>query len=786
MKNRLTYFILLIPFILWIDSKGIDPPPFTVLTLDNPAPGYLFLDPYSPGFINLVDNSGQPVYIKNLGAPIPMWNLRLQPNGLMTYFAINKFYSMDENFRTIDSFQCIGNYITDFHEIVINPNGHVFLMGLDVDTVDLSKYFPGAQKNVQAIGNVIQELDENHKVVFQWRTFDHYIITDIVDTTNILSIFSFETAHLNSISFDSAGNLIISAHDLDEVTKINKKTGEIMWRFGGKLCKNNQFKIIGDTIDGFWGFSHQHSVVYLPNGNILMYDNGAMRDTPFSRAVEYKINETEKTATRVWQYRSTPDIYTISMGSVQRLSNGNTIIGWGTNDSLLLMTEVHPDNTKAMEINNHCSYSVYRYPIKMASESEYINKTGNFDFNDSLNQTGVSLDIDSAYGSGYLSVERHYYLPYNLMFVSSPLMATYPNRWVLNNKGITKVDGIIRFDLTKITNIDPLQTNIAVRPNEGKGKFMPLETHFNSQDNTLEANIQGFGEFILCNPNRIETPILNYPPNDSITPAITVALGWNPVSTDSRYRCQISKDSSFNMNVLDTENISDPWIICNNLDYETKYFWRVKAISGTKESDWSEVWSFITTVKQVLDAPSLISPLKGMTDVPVSGTLSWSNVYGATYYNIELSANPGFQSSILERNFIFSKTLDYNNLDYNTKYFWHVNSSNDIVSSLWSEIWNFTTEPLTSFADKDIQNVFHVNSAIDNNLFFTLKLEKPCTINLEIYNILGTLVTNMIIDNLETGDNIIRADTRNLNNGIYFYLLTTGDKSYTGKFIFTK
>lgn len=55
--------------------------------------------------------------------------------------------------------------------------------------------------------------------------------------------------------------------------------------------------------DFSWG---NHAPSVLPNGNLLVFDNGAMRNflkkPSYSRAVEYQINATEKTVEQVWQY----------------------------------------------------------------------------------------------------------------------------------------------------------------------------------------------------------------------------------------------------------------------------------------------------------------------------------------------------------------------------------------------------------------------------------------------------------------------------------------------------
>ncbi|MFM8909841.1 MAG: aryl-sulfate sulfotransferase [Gemmatimonadota bacterium] len=57
-----------------------------------------------------------------------------------------------------------------------------------------------------------------------------------------------------------------------------------------------------------------------------MFDNGFDRPgAAFSRAIEYAIDPVARTATKVWEYRPSPDIYAALVGSARRLSNGNTV-----------------------------------------------------------------------------------------------------------------------------------------------------------------------------------------------------------------------------------------------------------------------------------------------------------------------------------------------------------------------------------------------------------------------------------------------------------------------------
>ncbi len=98
----------------------------------------------------------------------------------------------------------------------------------------------------------------------------------------------------------------------------------------------------------------------LENGNITLFDNGNDRDPSYSRALEYEIDEINKTVTRVWQYPGDQSEFSFIMSNVQRLPNGNTFIGWGGQPQL---SEVKPDGSLALEMFfTAVSYRAYRFP----------------------------------------------------------------------------------------------------------------------------------------------------------------------------------------------------------------------------------------------------------------------------------------------------------------------------------------------------------------------------------------------------------------------------------------
>jgi len=345
-----------------LDSLPSDLPLPTITTLKNPADGFIFAAvPYwgTGGFyLVMYNNQGRPDFFKK--TPSRCTDFKLHDNGLITYFdeSSSKFFALDSTFAVIDSFWVQNGFITDEHEIKILKNGNVLLIGYDYKFFDMSQIVPGGDRNASVVVNVVQEINKKRTVVFEWKAYEHYKITDVGPEVNLLDP-SFIHSHINSIDFDLDSNLVVSSRGLDEITKIERKNGNIIWRLGGK---NNQFRFINDSL----GFNAQHSASILPNGNLILFDNGLFHKPHFSRAVEYKLDTTSKTATLVWSYRNVPDVASIFWGNAQRLKNGNTFISWGKSE--IGATEVDSSGKKVFEMSfpaNVFSYRMFRFPVNL-------------------------------------------------------------------------------------------------------------------------------------------------------------------------------------------------------------------------------------------------------------------------------------------------------------------------------------------------------------------------------------------------------------------------------------
>lgn len=334
-------------------------------------PDYTFVSPYygpdalcqksaTPRYypyLLILDDVGEPVFYKQLELCRPAFDFKKQPNGLLTYFnsATNRFEALDGWYRLVDTYQAGNGYNVDLHDLQILPNGHILLMADDPQLINLSEIVPGASPAAVVVGTVVQELDASRNVIFQWRSWDHISVTDTNQA--LIGTPYIRYTHGNAVEMDTDGNILLSSRHLDEITKIDRETGDIIWRWGGK---QNEFEFIG----GVEPFRYQHDVRRLSNGNISLFDNRTLQFPQYSRAVEYILDEDDRTATLAWEYRNSPDTYSFAAGNAQRLPSGNTVVGWGNGRPAL--TETTPAGEKAFQLtfadSGFISYRSFRFP----------------------------------------------------------------------------------------------------------------------------------------------------------------------------------------------------------------------------------------------------------------------------------------------------------------------------------------------------------------------------------------------------------------------------------------
>ncbi|PMG40598.1 aryl-sulfate sulfotransferase [Shewanella sp. 10N.286.52.B9] len=346
-------------FVNWTNPDGKS----GQLSHNNPdAPGAFSWDG-KPGFF-IIDTAGDIRWYlnpytthnsKNYDSAGYAMGMNVTKDGNMVWVQGQGWKKMSLMGRMISEHNLPGNFIDASHEGIEAANGNIFIRAA-------AKDYRGADGMlVNTIRDQIIEVDNTGKLVDYW---DLNTILDPLRDAALLSldagavclninidqaghqttlddlknapygdIHGVETgrnwAHVNSIDYDPKDDsIIISSRHQSAVIKIGRDK-QVKWILGpekgwsdkfqdkllspvdatgNKLSCNEKGRCRGSDFD----FSYTSHTAYLvpEKGTLTVFDNGDGRQLgqpmfaseKYSRAVEYKIDEANKTVTQVWQY----------------------------------------------------------------------------------------------------------------------------------------------------------------------------------------------------------------------------------------------------------------------------------------------------------------------------------------------------------------------------------------------------------------------------------------------------------------------------------------------------
>lgn len=359
---QVSFFFILCPGRIiraqYLSDSLLHIPAIEVTINNNPSNDYLFLGLTADGpHLLILDNDATPVFYKKVQGVI--FNFLWQKNGELTYNIYpSTSFGLDSSGTLVNRFYAPDSSNFDFHELTVLEDGSYYVLGDENVHIDLSEIVPGGNSNATLYTQNIYHMDKYDSVIWSWSSIEHYDVTDADKDVNLKQP-SIDWTHCNSIKVDYDGNLLLSTRNFDEVTKINSKTGEIIWRLGGR---RNQFKFINDTLR----FSRQHDVKRDSAGHLILFNNGVGFNPQHSSLVEYSLDEDSLTATLIRRFSRNGSVYSSIRGGVQGLSNGNHLIDWGQSDDPAV-TEINQDNQIVYEIrfpNGGHRYRSFRFPWK--------------------------------------------------------------------------------------------------------------------------------------------------------------------------------------------------------------------------------------------------------------------------------------------------------------------------------------------------------------------------------------------------------------------------------------
>ncbi len=193
-------------------------------------------------------------------------------------------------------------------------------------------------------------------------------------------------------------------------------------------------------------------------------------------------------------------------------------------------------------------------------------------------------------------------------------------------------------------------------------------------------------------PSIPSAPLLTSPAQGASSQPITgLVLSWGAVTDAVTYRVQLSSDSTFGSALL----VNDSTIASTSKSIPTgllsnagRYFWRVSAKNSAGIGPYSLTRSFSTALAQ----PSIVAPPNSSQNQPLSLTLNWTAVTGASSYRLQVSTINTFATLVLDQT-VAIDSFSLSGLFNNTSYYWRVSArgSSGDTSAFPSTAWTFKT-----------------------------------------------------------------------------------------------
>ena len=248
-----------------------------------------------------------------------------------------KIYEVDMLGRVINTWPFAG--YTFHHEVLEKPNGN-FLVTV-------------TKQGIPTIEDFVIEIDRTSKQIV--RTWD--LRQSLQFGRRALTADSTDWIHVNAVAFDSTDNTIIISGRTQGVIKLDS-INRVVWILGSHrgwgTAGNgvalapfllNPLDRAGQPItdpavrdgtvthpDFEWNW-YQHAPLVMPNGHVMLFDNGGDNRNysgsgRYSRAVEYEINTAAKTVRQAWSYGTARGVTTFSniVSDVDFLAASNHVL----------------------------------------------------------------------------------------------------------------------------------------------------------------------------------------------------------------------------------------------------------------------------------------------------------------------------------------------------------------------------------------------------------------------------------------------------------------------------
>jgi hypothetical protein len=345
-------------------------PPAVAVTGAQAADEYLFLGPGwkdgAQGGPLVSDQLGEPVWFHPL--PSSLWGANfgaseLDGRQVLSWwegtielplgYGRGEAVIVDRSYQELRRVRAANGRVMDVHELQLTPQGTaLFTCHPRAEHADLSEL--GGPPNGTALESVIQERDlRSGRLLMEWRSLEHVPVTESYRPLHE----PYDYLHVNSIDIAPDGHLLISGRHTWTLYKLDRHTGAVIWRLGGR---RSDF-----ALDTAARFAWQHDARQLDASTVSLFENGSdgrVRTESESRGLVLDVDLTGRAVHVRQAYRHPNALRSAAMGSVRVLPGGRALVGWGDQP---YASEFTPEGTLAVDAalpRGQQSYRSFRLP----------------------------------------------------------------------------------------------------------------------------------------------------------------------------------------------------------------------------------------------------------------------------------------------------------------------------------------------------------------------------------------------------------------------------------------
>ena len=291
-----------------------------------------------------------------------------------------------------------------------------------------------------------------------------------------------------------------------------------------------------------------------------------------------------------------------------------------------------------------------------------------------------------------------------------------------------------------------------------------------SESASAWSEVYSFSTAILP-PNKIS---IIQPASSSEDIDIPVTFIWKQAVTADYYELKFG-DTEELSNSITLSDITDTTVTLENLNYDSRYFWKVRGINLLDNGPWSEVYSFSTGLP-IPDFPVLVHP-QNNDDLRPPIRFGWNSTEFTDSYHLQVSKDELFKNIVFDST-LSKQTVEIAALDEIKKYYWRLKSINRLFTSEWSEVRNFNLISLTNTEDELVIEEFALHQNFPNpfnpSTVITFDVKNVQDVKVQVFDLSGRLVKTLVNSKTSPGRHQVVFDASSLSSGVYLLRMQAG------------